>query len=54
MLAILILQSTTVAGLAAGLCIGGLIAANFARLALEKKEQKESVEHRKARAHAAA
>jgi hypothetical protein len=30
--------STTVFGLAAGLCIGGLIAANFAMLDLEEKE----------------
>ena len=32
------LLSTMVFGLAAGLCIGGLIAANFALMALEEKE----------------
>jgi hypothetical protein len=37
----LVLLASVVAGLAAGLCIGGLIAANFALLAAEEKERKE-------------
>jgi len=44
--------ASAVFGLAAGLCIGGLIAANFAMLALEEKEH-EVVHHRiDAHAHA--
>jgi len=39
------LLASAVFGLAAGLCIGGLIAANFAMLAVEEKEQKEAVAH---------
>jgi hypothetical protein len=39
-------------GLAAGLCIGGLIVANFAMLA--EKGKKEAVAHRAAEAPAAA
>jgi len=48
------LLASTVFGLAAGLCIGGLIAANFAMLAVEEKEKKETVAHRAAEAPAAA
>ena len=36
------LLASAVFGLAAGLCIGGLIAANFAMLAVEEKEKKEA------------
>lgn len=39
----LVLLASAVAGLAAGLCIGGLIAANFAMLATEEKEKEEVV-----------
>jgi hypothetical protein len=42
----LALLSSAVFGLAAGLCIGGLIAANFALLAAEKKEAKQDIDHR--------
>lgn len=42
--------ASTVFGIAAGLCIGGLIAANFAMLALEETEH--AVDHRHAEAHA--
>lgn len=48
------LLASAVFGLAAGLCIGGLIAANFATLAVEEKERKEAVAHRAAEAPAAA
>ena len=48
----LALLASAVFGLAAGLCIGGLIAANFAMLAVEEK--KEAVAHRPAEARAAA
>ena len=48
------LLASVVFGLAAGLCIGGLIAANFALLAMEEKEKKEAVAHRPAEARAAA
>ena len=48
------LLASAVFGLAAGLCIGGLIAANFAMLAIEEKEKKEAVSHRPAEAPAAA
>jgi len=41
---------SAVFGLAAGLCIGALIAANFAMLALEEKEH--AVAHRRVDAHA--
>lgn len=47
----LALLASVVFGLAAGLCIGGLIAANFAMLAHEEKEQQEAVAHRHAHAH---
>jgi len=48
------LLASAVFGLAAGLCIGGLIVANFAMLAVEEKGKKEAVEHRAAEAPAAA
>lgn len=44
--------STTVFGLAAGLCIGSLIAANFAMLDLEEKEKAHAPAHRPIEAHA--
>ena len=44
------LLASAVFGLAAGLCIGGLIAANFAMLAIEEKEKKEAVTHQAAEA----
>jgi MFS family permease len=50
----LALLASVVFGLAAGLCIGGLIAANFAMLAVEEKEAKEAVAHRAAETPAAA
>lgn len=50
----LALLASVVFGLAAGLCIGGLIAANFAMLAIEEKEKKEAVAHRATEARAAA
>jgi hypothetical protein len=48
----LALLASAVFGLAAGLCIGGLIPANFAMLAVEEKEEREAVVHRLAHAHA--
>jgi hypothetical protein len=48
------LLASAVFGLAAGLCIGGLIAANFAMLAVEEKEKKEAVAQEAAEAPAAA
>ena len=50
----LALLASVVFGLAAGLCIGGLIAANFAMLGIEEKEKNEAVAHRAAEASAAA
>jgi MFS family permease len=47
----LALLASAVFGLAAGLCIGGLIAANFAMLDLEEKENQVAVAHRHAHAH---
>ena len=44
----LALLSSAVFGLAAGLCIGALIAANFAMLAAGKKETKEDIGRRHA------
>ena len=44
--------STTVFGLAAGLCIGGLIAANFAMLDLEEKENAHAPVRRPVESHA--
>jgi MFS family permease len=48
------LLASVVFGLAAGLCIGGLIAANFAMLAVEQKEATETVAHRAAESPASA
>jgi hypothetical protein len=48
------LLASTIFGLAASVCIGGLIAANFALLTIEEKEMKEAVAHRPAEAHATA
>jgi MFS family permease len=50
----LALLASAVFGLAAGLCIGGLIAANFAMLAVEEKENKEALVHRTEEAPATA
>ena len=50
----LALLASAVFGLAAGLCIGGLIAANFAMLAVEEKEARETVAHRAEKTLAAA
>ena len=50
----LVLLASAVAGLAAGLCIGGLIAANFAMLATEEKETEEVVARSPSASHAAA
>ena len=38
--------STTIFGLAAGLCVGALIAANFAMLAFEDEENQHTAAHR--------
>jgi hypothetical protein len=46
------LLASVVFGLAAGLCIGGLIAANFAMLELEEKEHQGEVAHQRTHAHA--
>lgn len=48
------LLASVIFGLAAGLCIGGLIAANFALLEMEEKEKRETVAHGPAEARAAA
>jgi MFS family permease len=48
------LLASAVFGLAAGLCIGGLIAANFVMMAVEEKEKSEAVAHRTATAPATA
>jgi len=48
------LLASVVFGLAAGLCIGGLIAANFAMFAVEEQEKHQAVAHRDATAHSAA
>jgi len=50
----LALLASAVFGLAAGLCIGGLIAANFAMFAVEEKEATEAVAHRTEEAAATA
>jgi MFS family permease len=50
----LALLASAVFGLAAGLCIGGLIAANFAMLAVEEKEAREAVARRVAETPVAA
>ena len=44
--------ASAVFGLAAGLCVGGLIAANFAMLALEENEPAVSQRQVQAHAHA--
>ena len=44
--------ASAVFGLAAGLCVGGLIAANFAMLALEENESAVSQRQVQAHAHA--
>ena len=49
-----VLLASVVAGLAAGLCIGGLIAANFAMLATGEKEKEEVIAHSPNAARAAA
>lgn len=48
------LLASLIFGLAAGLCIGGLIAANFAMLAFEQKEEETAgaTTQRTAHAHA--
>ena len=48
----LALLASVVFGLAAGLCIGGLVAANFAMLATEEKKAKEASAARPIGAHA--
>jgi hypothetical protein len=50
----LILLATIVAGLAAGICIGALIAANFAMLGAKEFEEKEVPESHASSARAAA
>ena len=50
----LVLLASLIAGLAAGLCIGGLIAANFVMLAQEEKEKREAVAHTQSVVRAAA
>ena len=49
---ILEILATTVFGLAAGLCIGALIAANFAMLDLEQEEKDRAPALRPVEAHA--
>jgi len=44
--------ASAVFGLAAGLCVGGLIAANFAMLAFEEHAPAEAHRHVEAHAHA--
>lgn len=48
------LLASIVFGLAAGLCIGGLIAANFAMLPVKEEESKEAPAHPAAERRAAA
>ena len=48
----LTILATLVFGLAAGLCIGALIAANFAMLAIEEKESEHAPARRPVEAHA--
>lgn len=48
----LTIVSTAVFGLAAGLCLGGLIAGNFAMLALEEQEKTHTAARRHVQAHA--
>lgn len=49
-----VLLASVVFGLAAGLCIGGLIVANFAMLTVEEKEKEEVVAHSRSTARMAA
>jgi hypothetical protein len=49
-----VLLASVVFGLAAGLCIGGLIAANFTMLAVEEKEKEEVDAHSRSAARVAA
>ena len=49
-----VLLASVVFGLAAGLCIGGLIVANFAMLTVEEKEKDEVVAQSRSTARAAA
>jgi Na+/glutamate symporter len=49
-----VLLASVVFGLAAGLCIGGLIVANFAMLAVEEKEKEEVDAHSRSAARVAA
>ena len=44
--------STAIFGLAAGLCVGVLIAANFAMLAFEEKAEEHTTAHESIEAHA--
>jgi hypothetical protein len=46
------LLASTVFGLAAGLCIGALIASNFVMLDLEEREHAAAKEHSRSQAHA--
>ena len=46
------LLASVVFGLAAGICVGGLITANFAMLAIEEKEHEAVVAHQQAHVHA--
>ena len=46
------LLASIVFGLAAGLCIGGLIAANFAMLAIEQTEKQHAPARQPVEAHA--
>jgi hypothetical protein len=46
------LLASAVFGFAAGLCIGGLVAANFAMLAAEEKKTETARAHRQLAAHA--
>lgn len=50
----LVLLASVVFGLAAGLCIGALIAANFAMLGKEEKQKKDVLAHSPSIARAAA
>ena len=49
-----VLLASVVFGLAAGLCIGGLIVANFAMLAVEEKEKEEVDAHSRSAARVGA
>ena len=49
---LLTIVATALFGLAAGLCIGGLIACNFAMLAIEERETITAPARRRVQAHA--